>query len=157
MYLAIGERISYTPSIEHIVDWMMLKTLAFCSKTLLLFRLRHDHVIKKPGSPRVRMLVFWRSLGTWLNVLYVYQFELCTDLKEGYYTIMYNNASTTVDITTLFSSIVVISWDLKFHNQLYWPARVLQSDQLCHMLEKNGRQRRFHVSCTVAALTWAVW
>ena len=32
----------------------------------------------------------------------------------------------------------------------------IYTDQLCHMLEKNGHQRWFHVACTAAALTWAL-
>ena len=46
MYLAIGGRISYTPSVEHIVGWTMHKTLPFCPKTLDLFWLHHAHMRK---------------------------------------------------------------------------------------------------------------
>ena len=39
-----GYRDLNTLSIEHIVGWTTWKTLPFCSKTLVLFRLHYDHV-----------------------------------------------------------------------------------------------------------------
>ena len=39
-------QISYTPSVERKVGWITCTTLPFCSKTRVLFQLRHDHVRK---------------------------------------------------------------------------------------------------------------
>ena len=65
MYLAIGGRISYAPSVELIVGWTMHKMLPFCSGPILItscLRIKDTRL-----SPRY-IFVFWENLGTRLHV-----------------------------------------------------------------------------------------
>ena len=48
------------------------------------------------------------------------------------------------------------AWTCVIHGSLRTRLLWIYTDQLCHMLEKNGHQRWFHVACTVAVLTWAL-
>ena len=41
-----------------------------------------------------------------------------------------------------------------FRNHIIW---TLVRDQLCCLLERNGRKIQCFCFCAVAALTWAVW
>ena len=160
MYLAIRERISYTPSVEHIVDWMMLKMLPFCSKNSgPIFWLCHDHTKKDTRlSPGTHVRIPEKPGN---EVKYVVCIPVWVMYRSGR-GILHNNVQQWIYYcwhVITYRIVVVISWSLKFYNQLYWPARVTQSDQYIPQRErkKNGRQGRFHVSCTVVALTWAVW